>query len=186
MPDVLSLHHLQPNRLPDSRGGGIPNPPGFLLPKLFSPWDALIPSGIPCTDTDRLPSSRQQMIRYISFKGGMSAGMMAYMPFIYINIRLIIHCSEMQDHPLVRISLHLKVPLIPDNIVKFPLPDAAESGLEYKGNLNRPVISGFVPVPCLLPSPVMIVKGKTPSPIQVDPVPADKLRSWIFCPSDHT
>ncbi|MNJ52789.1 hypothetical protein D3C77_481430 [compost metagenome] len=109
----------------------------------------------------------------------MDSGQLAVNPYF----GQVIDRTEMKHDPLSVPRLRqIEAFAVPYHIVELRIPDAAQLALKYEGNCNRLRIWSrvVIPVPFLLLPDSVIIEGKLPLPVQIEPIRTNELWSWIF------
>ena len=112
MGDMVLRHRFQPHGLPDAADGGVPNRvrrEGLLADRLV----ALV-GGVVDTHHQFLAAFAMEIWCNVETEGGVATLVASYMDVVHIDIRLPIHCAEVQHHPLALPSgRHHKLAVVP-------------------------------------------------------------------------
>ncbi|MNW48451.1 hypothetical protein D3C74_258160 [compost metagenome] len=106
--------------------------------------------------------------------------MLCYQRTVNPYLGVVINCSEVYVHSFsIKGIRKLKAATVPDHVMRCGIPDSAKLAFKAEWNLNSfrecspelPVVAQALPC---------IIKFKFPFSIQIDPILAYILRSWIF------
>lgn len=178
--DVQPVHRLQPDRLPDAGRSRIKDRCRVFLPVLLSARKRNVPAEILGANDNRVVSLP---------KGGGNVRLKRRMPPFVIGHLLpvhpyggcIVHRAEVKKNRLTGPTRWKReAPLVPYQIVKSGVANAAQPALVSEGNLNAPGELLRPRGPSLYVSYSFVVEFKLPRSVKIEPLLPDELRARIL------
>ena len=142
------LHRLQPDALPDTGAGRIPDKLGSLLPELLSSGYFLILQRI-CDLHAKMLFPALQQLRDIKAERRLSSPVFSCQPAVDQDSAAVIHCPKIQqDLFALPVPGNPEGSLVDHLVFPDPLSDPAQSALAYEGHLDLPLLTLYIKIPC--------------------------------------